>query len=145
MAREALAEEASLWLALKGSPGASHMVPQRRQARHKGLRARCRVRAQRTLQGAGNRVMELLKNVIKDSNHVAYDLLPPRKMHGYNLRTRPCQYVLTSKTFTQTRIFWTEFCMLIFIDYLCMFSYIPSVYVHMAAFVKYIFLNKLLP
>ena len=40
---------------------------------------------------------ELLKNVIKDSNHVLYDFLPPKKMHGYNLRTRPHQHVLAIK------------------------------------------------
>ena len=41
--------------------------------------------------------MELFKNVIKDCNHVLYDLLLPKKMHGYNLRTRPLQHVLPIK------------------------------------------------
>ena len=41
--------------------------------------------------------MELFKNVVKDCNHVLYDLLPPKKMHGYNLRTRPHQHVLPIK------------------------------------------------
>ena len=39
----------------------------------------------------------LLKNFIKDCNHVWYDLLLPKKMHGYNLRTRPHQHVLPIK------------------------------------------------
>ena len=34
---------------------------------------------------------------IKDSNNVLYGLLLPKKMHGYNLRTRPHQHVLPIK------------------------------------------------
>ena len=66
--------------------------------------------------------MELLRNVIKDCDHVLYDLLPPKKMHGYNLRTRLHQHVLPIKKVFADKNFWTECCMLICIDYLCMFS-----------------------
>jgi len=41
--------------------------------------------------------MDLFKKVIRDSNHVLYNLLPPKKTHGYNLRTRPHQHVLPIK------------------------------------------------
>ena len=67
--------------------------------------------------------MELLKNVLKDPSYVLYDLFPLKKMHVYKLRTRPDRHVLPIKNFLWTRIFWTECCMLICIDYLCMFGY----------------------
>ena len=41
--------------------------------------------------------IELFKKVINECNHVLYDLLLPKKMHGYNLRTRLHQHVLSSK------------------------------------------------
>ena len=49
--------------------------------------------------------MELLKNVIKNCDHVLYDLLPPKKIHGYNLRTGPHQYVLSIKNFLADKNF----------------------------------------
>ena len=41
--------------------------------------------------------IEPFKKVINDCNHVLYDLLPSKKMHDYNLRTRPHQHVLPIK------------------------------------------------
>ena len=60
--------------------------------------------------------MELLKNVIKDSNHVLYDLLPPKKMHGYNLRTRPHQHVLRIKNVYANKNFLDRMLIMLYVD-----------------------------
>ena len=49
--------------------------------------------------------MDLFKNIIKDSNHVLYNLLPPKKTHNYNLRTRVHQHVLPTKNFFSDKNF----------------------------------------
>ena len=43
--------------------------------------------------------MDLFKNIIKDTNHVLYNLLHPKKTHNYNLRTLVHQHVLLTKCF----------------------------------------------
>ena len=50
--------------------------------------------------------MDLFKNVIKDTNQVLYNLLPPKKTHNYNLRTRFTSTFSPLKMFFRTRIFW---------------------------------------
>ena len=50
--------------------------------------------------------MEVFKDIIKDANHLLYDLLTLNNyMRDYNLRTRPHQHVYPIKTFMWTRIF----------------------------------------
>jgi len=44
-----------------------------------------------------------LRMFLKDSNHVLFDLLPPKKTHGYNLRARPHQHILPIKNVLRTR------------------------------------------
>ena len=45
----------------------------------------------------GTNDVKLFKDGIKYSNHVMHEMLPPKKMHGYNLVTRPHQHVLPIK------------------------------------------------
>ena len=60
--------------------------------------------------------MELLKNVIKDSNHILYDLLPPKNMHGYNLTTRPHQHVLRTKNVYPNKNFLDRMLIMLYVD-----------------------------
>ena len=52
--------------------------------------------------------MELLENVIKDCNHVLYDLLPPNRCLVTTLGLDLTSMFYPSKTFIRLRISWTE-------------------------------------